>query len=72
MKSVKTALRFTVTGVVLGLLIGWLLSLVSGNVFVVAIMGALGLTRLPAKSATIRIPRFTIREGRTHGCSEAI
>ena len=42
MKSVKTALRFTVTGVVLGLLIGWLLSLVSGNIFVVAIMGALG------------------------------
>jgi len=29
------------------------------------------LMLLPAKS-TIRIPRFTIREGRAHGCSEAI
>jgi hypothetical protein len=30
-KNVRTLLRFTVTGIVIGLLIGWLLSLVSGK-----------------------------------------
>ena len=39
----KNILKFTATGVVLGLGIGWLLSLVSGNVFVVLMIGTLGL-----------------------------
>ena len=43
MKNVRTVLRFTVTGIVLGLLIGWLLSLVSGNIFVVLGVGSLGM-----------------------------
>jgi hypothetical protein len=34
-------LRFTITGMVIGLLMGWLLSLVSGNVYVIVIIGAL-------------------------------
>jgi len=42
-KNVRTVLRFTVTGIVLGLLIGWLLSLVSGNIFVVLGVGSLGM-----------------------------
>jgi hypothetical protein len=36
-------LRFTVTGIVLGLLIGWLLSLGSGNYYVTLAVGLLGL-----------------------------
>ena len=43
MKNVRTVLRFTVTGIVLGLLIGWLLSLVSGNYYVTLAVGLLGL-----------------------------
>lgn len=43
MKNVRTVLRFTITGIVLGLLIGWLLSLVSGNIFVVLGVGSLGM-----------------------------
>jgi hypothetical protein len=35
-------LRFTVTGIVLGLLMGWLLSLVSGDIVVVLLVGSLG------------------------------
>jgi uncharacterized transporter YbjL len=42
-KNVRTVLRFTVTGIVLGLLIGWLLSLVSGNYYVTLAVGLLGL-----------------------------
>ncbi len=42
-KNVRTVLRFTVTGIVLGLLIGWLLSLVSGNIFVVLLIGSVGM-----------------------------
>jgi hypothetical protein len=41
-KNVRTLLRFTVTGIVIGLLIGWLLSLVSGNIFVVLLVGSVG------------------------------
>ena len=39
----KNILKFTITGVVAGVVIGWLLSLVSGNVFVVLMIGTLGL-----------------------------
>lgn len=39
----KNILKFTVTGIVAGILMGWLLSLVSGNVFVVFFVGTLGL-----------------------------
>jgi hypothetical protein len=39
----KNVLKFTVTGLVAGVVVGWLLSLVSGNVFVVLIVGAMGL-----------------------------
>jgi hypothetical protein len=39
----KNILKFTATGVVAGLLMGWLLSLVSGNMFVVFFVGTLGL-----------------------------
>ena len=39
----KNILKFTVTGVLAGLLMGWFLSLVSGNVFVVISVGTLGL-----------------------------
>ena len=42
MKNVQTVLKFTVTGAVISFLIGWLLSLVSGNIFVVVFFGALG------------------------------
>jgi len=40
-KKVRTVLRFTVTGTIIGLLMGWLLSLVSGNIFVVLLIGSL-------------------------------
>jgi hypothetical protein len=39
----KNFLKFTLTGVVAGVLMGWLLSLVSGNIFVVFFVGTLGL-----------------------------
>jgi hypothetical protein len=39
----KNILKFTVTGAVAGVLLGWLLSLVSGNIFVVLMVGTLGL-----------------------------
>ena len=42
-KNVKTVLRFTVTGIVCGLVIGWLLSLVSGNYYVTWAVGLLGM-----------------------------
>jgi len=42
-KSARTVSRFTVTGIVVGLLIGWLLSLVSGNFFVVLLIGSVGM-----------------------------
>ena len=41
-KEVQAVLRFTVTGIVIGLLMGGLLSLVSGNVFVVLFIGSVG------------------------------
>jgi hypothetical protein len=41
-KKVRTVLRFTVTGIVLGLLVGWLISLVSGDIVVVLLIGSLG------------------------------
>ena len=39
----KNILKFAATGVVAGVLLGWLLSLVSGNIFVVLMVGTLGL-----------------------------
>jgi hypothetical protein len=39
----KNILRFTVTGIAVGVGIGWLLSLVSGNLFVALMVGTLGL-----------------------------
>ena len=39
----KNILKFTVTGIVAGIAFGWLLSLVSGNLFVVLFVGTLGL-----------------------------
>jgi F0F1-type ATP synthase assembly protein I len=36
-------LKFTVSGIVVGIALGWLLSLVSGNIFVVLMVGMLGL-----------------------------
>jgi hypothetical protein len=39
----KNILKFIVTGIVAGILFGWLLSLVSGNIFVVLMIGTLGL-----------------------------
>lgn len=36
-----TILKFTVTGMAVGLVMGWLLSLVSGNVFVILFVGSL-------------------------------
>ena len=41
MNQVRTVLKFTVTGTVVGLLMGWFLSLVSGNIFVVLFIGSL-------------------------------
>ena len=37
----RTVLRFTITGMVIGLLMGCLLSLVSGGVFVIWMIGSL-------------------------------
>ncbi|MGC2475924.1 MAG: hypothetical protein WA485_16410 [Candidatus Sulfotelmatobacter sp.] len=39
----KNILKFIVTGIVAGVLLGWLLSLVSGDIFVVWMIGTLGL-----------------------------
>jgi hypothetical protein len=39
----RTFWKFAITGVIAGLLFGWLLSLVSGDVFVVFFVGILGL-----------------------------
>lgn len=39
----KNILKFTATGVVAGLVMGWMLSLWSGNIFVVLGVGTLGL-----------------------------
>jgi hypothetical protein len=40
MKRMRTVLRFTITGMVIGLLMGLLLSLGSGNVYVILMTGA--------------------------------
>jgi di/tricarboxylate transporter len=42
-KNLRTVLRFTVTGIVLVLLMGWLLSLPSGNYYVTFAVGLLGM-----------------------------
>jgi hypothetical protein len=39
----KTFFKFVATGIVFGLITGWLLSLVSGNIAVVAGVGLMGL-----------------------------
>jgi hypothetical protein len=39
----KNLLKFAVTGIVVGVLMGWGLSLVSGNIFVFLSVGILGL-----------------------------
>jgi hypothetical protein len=39
----KNIFKFTVTGIVAGILMGWLLSLPSGDLFVVWVVGTLGL-----------------------------
>ena len=39
----KNILKFTVTGILAGVLLGWLLSLVSGDIFVVFFVATLGL-----------------------------
>src|SRR5215469_16557300 len=39
---VRTVLRFTATGIVLGVLLGWPISLVSGDINVVILIGSLG------------------------------
>jgi hypothetical protein len=39
----KNILKFTVTGIVAGVIMGWLLSLGSGNIFVVFGVATLGL-----------------------------
>jgi hypothetical protein len=39
----KNILKFTIAGIVTGALMGWMLSLVSGNNFVVLFVGILGL-----------------------------
>jgi hypothetical protein len=38
----KNVFKFTATGLVVGVALGWLLSLVSGNIFVIVGMAALG------------------------------
>ena len=43
MKNIRTVLRFTVTGTVSGFVMGWLLSLGSGNYYVTLAVGLLGL-----------------------------
>jgi hypothetical protein len=40
-KRMRTVLRFTITGMVIGLLMGWLFSLVSGGSFVILMIGSL-------------------------------
>jgi hypothetical protein len=39
----KNISKFTITGIVVGVGMGWLVSLVSGNLFVVLMFGTLGL-----------------------------
>ena len=39
----KNILKFTVTGIVVGVALGCLFSLVSGNLFVVSLVGTIGL-----------------------------
>ena len=39
----KNILKFTTTGMLVGIALGWLLSRVSGNIFVVFMVGTLGL-----------------------------
>jgi hypothetical protein len=39
----KNIFKFTATGIVAGVVLGWLLSLVSGNIFVVFGVATLGL-----------------------------
>ncbi|MGA7558644.1 MAG: hypothetical protein WBW01_01240 [Terriglobales bacterium] len=41
MKRLRTVLRFAITGMVIGLLMGSLLSLVSGNPFVIWMIGSI-------------------------------
>jgi len=43
MKNVRTVLRFTAIGIFVGLIMGWVFSLVSGNFFVVLLFGSIGL-----------------------------
>jgi uncharacterized membrane protein len=43
MQNVRTVLRFIAVGVFVGLVMGWLVSLVSGNFFVVLLFGSIGL-----------------------------
>jgi len=42
-KSFRTILRFTITGIICGLLMGWMLSLGSGNYYVTLAVGVLGM-----------------------------
>ncbi len=41
--GVRKVLEFTLVGLALGIALGWLLSLVSGNYFVIIGVGALGI-----------------------------
>ena len=41
MKKILTVLKFTVTGTIVGVVMGWVLSLISGNIFVVLLIGSL-------------------------------
>lgn len=43
MLGVRKVLEFTLVGLALGIALGWLLSLVSGNYFVIIGVGALGI-----------------------------
>jgi len=40
-KRTRTVLRFTITGMVIGVVMGWLLSLVSGDFSVILMIGSL-------------------------------
>ncbi len=42
MDNMRPFLKFTITGIVVGLLMGWGLSLVSGNIFVLLFIGSIG------------------------------
>jgi len=43
MENVRTVLRFIAVGMFVGLIMGWLVSLVSGNFFVILLFGSIGL-----------------------------